>query len=124
MSSKKPSKQRKALYQAPLHKRHKLVSAHLSKELRKGMKKRSLPLRKGDEVLIMRGKFKGKTGKVSEVDLKKLRIFIEGIKRKKVSGEEVLVPFHPSKLLITEPVLEDARRKNIIDRAMKAKKVK
>jgi len=35
MTSKKPSKQRKALYQAPLHKRQKLVAAHLSKELRK-----------------------------------------------------------------------------------------
>jgi large subunit ribosomal protein L24 len=61
MKSKKPSKQRKAMYQAPLHRKHKLFSAHLSKELRKQWNKRSLPVRKGDEVKIMRGKFKGTT---------------------------------------------------------------
>lgn len=124
MTSKKPSKQRKALYQAPLHKRQKLVSAHLAKALRKEMHRRSLPLRKGDEVLIMRGKFRGKTGKISNIDLKKLKVYIEGIKRKKVSGEETSFPIHPSNLLITTPVMEDPRRKKIIDRAIKARKVK
>jgi len=124
MKSKRPSKQRKALYQAPLHRRQKLLSAHLPKHLRKEMLKRSLPLRKGDEVKIMRGEFQGKTGKISEVDLKRLKVYIEGIKRKKVSGEEVSVPIHPSNLLITSPVLDDPRRKKIIDRTVNARKVR
>jgi large subunit ribosomal protein L24 len=110
MSSKKPNKQRKALYQAPLHKKHKLLSAHLSKELRKQMKRRSLPVRKGDEVKVMRGKYKGTIGKVSRVNMKRLRVYMENIKRKKVSGEEVLVPINPSKLLIIDAVMEDAKR--------------
>jgi len=113
MKSKRPSKQRKALYQAPLHKKHELLSAHLSKELRKQMKKRSLPVRKGDEVKVMRGKFRGTVGKISKVNMKKLKVYIENLKRKKVSGEEVSVPIHPSKLLIVNPVMDDPKRRKI-----------
>jgi len=116
MKSKKPSKQRKSLYQAPLHRKHKLLSAHLSKELRNQWNKRSIPTRKGDEVKVMRGKFKGTIGKISRVDLKKLKVYIENVKRKKVSGEEVFVPIHPSKLLIINPVMDDPKRKKVIDR--------
>jgi large subunit ribosomal protein L24 len=119
--SKRPSKQRKALYQAPLHKRQKLVAAHLSKELRKQWKRRSLPVRKGDEVKVMTGKFYGTIGKVSKVDLKGLKVYVDNVKRKKVSGEEVHVPIHPSNLLILNPVMEDKYRKAILERSMKAK---
>ena len=119
MKSKKPSKQRKALYQAPLHRKHKLLAAHLAKDLRAQWKRRSLPLRKGDEVRIMRGKFAGTTGKVSKINLKDLRVLIENVKRKKVSGEEVQVPVHPSKLMIINPVMDDPKRKEIIERGKK-----
>ena len=121
MMSKRPSKQRKALYQAPLHKRQKLVAAHLSKELRKQWKRRSLPVRKGDEVKVMAGKFYGTIGKVSKVDLKKLKVYVDNVKRKKSSGEEVHVPIHPSNLLILNPMMEDKYRKAILERSMKAK---
>jgi len=119
IKSKKPSKQRKALYQAPLHIKHKLLSAHLSKELRKQWKKRSLSIRKGDEVRVMRGKFKGITGKISKVDMKRLKVYIENIKRKKVSGEEIHLPIHPSNLLIINPVMDDPKRNKIIERGKK-----
>jgi large subunit ribosomal protein L24 len=119
MKTKSPSKKRKRLYKAPLHKRHKLVSGHLSKELRKQLKRRSLPIRRGDEVKVMRGKFKGRTGKVSKIDLKKLKVYLENVKRKKSSGEESFVPLHPSNLLITNPVIDDSRRKKAIDRGKK-----
>jgi len=119
MKSKKPRKQRKALYKAPLHKRHKLLSAHLSKDLIKKWKRRSLPVRKGDEVKIMRGKFKGTIGKISKVDLKRLKIYIENVKRRKVSGEEVHVSLHPSNLLILNPVMDDKKRLKVIDRGKK-----
>lgn len=110
MKSKRPSKQRKALYQAPLHKKHELLSAHLSKELRKQMKKRSLPIRSGDEVKVMRGKFKGTVGKVTKVNMKRLKVYIDTVKRKRVSGEEVFVPIRPSKLLILNAVMDDPKR--------------
>jgi large subunit ribosomal protein L24 len=119
MKSKKPGKQRKAIYQAPLHKKHKFLSAHLSKDLRKQFNKRSLPVRKGDEVKVMRGKFKGTTGKILRVDLRKLKVYVDNVKRKRVSGEEIHVPVHSSNLLIINPILEDPRRKKVIERAKK-----
>ena len=100
--TRQPRKQRKKLYNAPLHLRQKLVSAHLSKELRKAKKKRSLPLRKGDKVKVMRGKFKGKIGKVTRVELNSLKAFVEGILLKKQAGKEVMAPIEPSNLMITE----------------------
>ncbi len=117
IKSSKPRKQRKFLYSAPLHLRQKLVSAHLSKELRAQMKKRSLPLRKGDEVKIMRGSFRGKTGKVLDVNLKKLKIYIEGVVHKKADGKEAKIPFHPSNLMIMKADLSDKKRQKIVERA-------
>jgi large subunit ribosomal protein L24 len=114
--SKKPRKQRKFLYTAPLHKRRKLMAAHLSKELREKYKRRSLSVRKGDEVKIMSGEFKGKIGKVSRVDLKSYRIYVEGITRKRTVGTDVQVPIHPSKLTIINPDLTDRRRAGKLER--------
>lgn len=114
--SKKPRKQRKFLYNAPLHLRRKMISAHLSKELREKYKTRSMPLRKGDEVEVMRGEFKKRKGKVLRIDTKKYKVYIEGITRKKTDGTERLVPFHPSNLKIINLNLEDKRRVKILER--------
>ncbi len=86
----------------PLHKKASLVRAHLSKELRKKLGCRSARLRKGDKVRVMRGSFKKKEGKVVEVDLKKAKVFIEGIVSKKQGGKEKLIPLQPSNLMIIE----------------------
>ena len=123
MKSKKPRKQRKALYKAPLHKKHKLLSAHLSKDLIKRWKKRTLPVRKGDEVKVMRGKFNGTIGKITKIDMKKLKVYIGKVKRRKVSGEEVFVPIHPSNLLILNPIMDDKRRLKVINRSKKGENV-
>jgi large subunit ribosomal protein L24 len=117
--SSKPRKQRKFLFTAPLHLRRKMVSAHLSKELREKYKRRSLPVRKGDEVEIMRGEFKGKRGKISRVDLKNYKVYIEGITRKKTTGIEVQVPIHPSNLKIISLNLDDKKRVEAIERKIK-----
>jgi large subunit ribosomal protein L24 len=116
MKSKKPNKQRKMLFQAPLHKRHKFLSAHLAKDLISKWKRRSLSIRKGDEVKVMRGEFKGTVGKISKVDLKRLKVYIESVKRRKVSGEEVHVPIKASNLLLLNPVMDDKKRMEIINR--------
>ncbi|MEK6936215.1 MAG: 50S ribosomal protein L24 [Nanoarchaeota archaeon] len=115
-SSRQPRKQRKYVFNAPLHIRHKLVSANLSKELRKKYGKRSFPLRKGDNVKIMVGEFKKKLGKIVSVDLKRLRISIEGIQRTKKDGSKVNVWFDSSNLQIQELNLEDKKRINAISR--------
>lgn len=114
--SAKPRKQRKFLYTAPLHLRRKFLSTHLSKELREKYKRRALPLRKGDEVQVMRGKFKGKTGKVARVNYKKYRVYVEGITRKRTVGTEAQVSLHPSKLKIINLNLDDKMRQKILER--------
>ena len=117
----KPSKQRKRLFTAPLHVRYKILSAPLAPELREKYGFRSLPVRVGDKVQVMRGDFKGFEGKVLSVDRKKFRIAIEGITREKVDGTTINVPIHPSKVMITELNLDDKWRRKIIERKSKAK---
>jgi len=108
--SKKPKKQRKYLRTAPLHIRRKLIAAHLSKELHARYKIRAAPVRKGDEVEIMRGKFKKRTGKIARVDTKKYKVYIEGMMIKRTDGTERMAPLHASNLKIIKLNLEDKRR--------------
>jgi len=122
-SSKQPRKQRKYSANAPLHLRKKFLSVNLSKELRKKYAKRNIPLRKGDKVKIMRGKFKKKTGKVLEVKLKTGKIYIEGIQVKKQEGSKVNVPLRASNLQIIELNLDDKKRMKKLGRKVEKKKV-
>jgi large subunit ribosomal protein L24 len=92
------------------------MSATLSTELRQKYGFRTIPIRKGDKVRVMRGDFKGHEGKVVEVDLKRYRIYIEGVTVKKVNGTEVFYPVHPSNVMIIELNLDDEKRKEIIER--------
>ncbi|HPD81711.1 MAG TPA: 50S ribosomal protein L24 [Candidatus Pacearchaeota archaeon] len=101
-ASSQPRKQRKYAANAPLHIKRKLVSVNLSKDLRKKFGKRNIPIKKNDKVKIKRGKFKGKEGKVLEVNLKKSKIIIEGIQTKKMDGSKVNVKMQPSNLQIIE----------------------
>jgi len=108
--SSQPRKQRKYIAKAPLHLKRKLLSANLSKDLRKKQGIRSAVLRKGDTVKIMKGKFKNKTGKIVDVFTKKMKVTIEGIQVKKQDGSKVNVKMQPSNLQITELVLTDRKR--------------
>ena len=110
LSSKQPRKQRKFAANAPLHVKHKFLSANLSKELRKKYGKRSLPIRKGDEVIVMRGSFKKKKAKIATIELKRTRVALENIQRTKKDGTKVNVWFAPSSLQIITPTLDDKKR--------------
>ena len=114
--SKQPRKQRKFRANAPLHLRRKMVSVSLSKELRKKHDKRNFPVKKGDSVKIVRGEFKGKSGKIEKVSLKKMKVEIDGIYRTKKDGSKTNVYFDPSNLQIKELVLEDKKRKAALER--------
>ncbi len=122
-TSSQPRKQRRELFQSPLHIRQKLVSAPLSPELRKQYGIRSLPVRKGDEVIIMRGDFKGHKGKVVDVDLKNLRLHIDGVTKTNARGEPRYYPIHPSNVMIVSLDLSDKRRKEIIERRKKQREL-
>ncbi|RLJ05361.1 MAG: 50S ribosomal protein L24 [Candidatus Aenigmatarchaeota archaeon] len=122
--SKQPRKQRKYRYNAPLHIRRKFVSAHLSPELRERFGKRSFPLRKGDEVKVMRGEFRGFKGVVERVNLRDLKIYIEDLKVKKADGSEVLKPLRSSNLMIVKLNLDDKKRLEALERGTKTASVK
>ena len=113
---KNPGKQRKKLFNAPAHIRHKLMSAPLSHELTASKGAKTLPVRKGDTILIKRGDNKGFEGKVSRVDLKAFHIYVEGLTREKVDGTNIFLPIHPSKVEIRNLNLDDKWRKNILER--------
>jgi len=115
-ATKNPGKQRKRLFNAPAHVRHKLMAAPLSPELLAQRGVKALPVRKGDTVRILRGDHKGFEGKVSRVDLKHYRVFLEGLTREKVDGSTVFVALHPSKIMIKNLNLDDKVRKAILER--------
>lgn len=114
--SEKPSKQRKRHFNAPLHKKHKLVSAHLDPKLKDKLGTRSLPLRKGDKVRVMRGDFKDHEGEITKVDLKALKVYIDGAVVEKADGTRFEYPIHPSNLEILEVNRKDEIRDKSIER--------
>ena len=117
MKSLKPSKQRKAFYGMPLHRSKRRVSSSLSKELRKETGRRSLSLRKGDKVKVVRGSHKSFEGKIARVDRALSRVFIEKLLRKKADGTEILIPVNPSNVVVTGLERGDERRSKRIKKA-------
>jgi large subunit ribosomal protein L24 len=122
VKSKQPRKQRKYKYNAPLHVRHKFVSAHLSPVLRDRYGRRSMPLRKGDKIRIMRGESRGLSGTVDRVDLSRSKIYVENVKAKKVDGSEVFKQVEPSNVMITELKLDDKKRQAVLKRSQPKEK--
>ena len=114
--STQPRKQRKFIYKAPLHIRHNLMSVSLSEELREQYHRRSLPVKNGDTIKVMRGDFKDHEGKIEKVDLKNYRVMIEGMSVQKPDGNKVYHPVHPSNLMIIELDMEDDERNDIVER--------
>ena len=121
VSSKQPRKQRKYRYNAPLHVKHKFLSALLSKDLRKKHGIRNFPLRSKDKVKIMRGKFKGVIGEVEKVLLKKGKVMVKGAEIKKEEGRIIKYPITPSNTMIIELNLSDSKRKKAVEKVKSAK---
>merc|ERR1711997_873368 len=114
-------KQRKRQFTTPSHIRRKLMSAPLSKDLRAKYGVRSMPIRKDDEVQVLRGHYKGQqVGKVVQCYRKKLVVYIERIRREKANGATVYVGIHPSKVSIVKLKM-DKDRKKILDRKAKGR---
>ena len=109
-SSNQPRKQIKFRANAPNHIKRTFMGATLEKSLREKYGRRSIEVRKGDEVKIMRGNFKGKQGKVGTVDIKRTRIQVDGIQRTKQGGEKLETWFNPSKIKIIILNADDKKR--------------
>jgi len=119
--SKQPRKQRKYVLNASLHVRRKIMAAMLNEEIRNLIKVRSIPIRVGDYVKILRGKFRGTEGFVIKVDAKRYRIFVENAKYATKTGKEVYYPIHYSKVMIMKLNLNDKKRIEILMRKAKIK---
>ena len=64
---------------------------------------------------IVRGKYKGREGKVTQVYRKKWVIHVDRVQRDKSNGSAVPIGIHPSKVVITSIKLDKDRRA-ILDR--------
>ncbi len=118
MKSKKPRKQRKLYFKAPLHKKRKMLAAHLAENLLLKYDRRSTTLVKGDSVKVMVGSYKGHEDKVANVNIKKQVVEVEGITTVKADGTKVAKPIHPSNLLITKLNLTDKWRRKKLEKGL------
>jgi large subunit ribosomal protein L24 len=109
-SSTSARKQRNYASLAPAHIRRKFISAPLSKELRAKHNTRTVRLRVGDKVTIMRGQFRKRTGKIERVDVDNTKVYVTGIETIKKDGSKATYPINPSNLQVTELTTGDKRR--------------
>jgi len=87
------------------------VRAPLSDQLSEKYRRRNIAVRKGDTVKIVRGDFKNVEGKVQRVDVKRGRLYVEGVTRQKVKGGTTPLSVSASKVVVTALSLDDKRRK-------------
>jgi large subunit ribosomal protein L24 len=120
-ASTQPRKQRKYRYNAPLHIKGKFLASHLVKELRAKHGLRSLRVRTGDKVRVLRGQFAGREGKVDRVDVARSHVYVSKVEQiKKDGATKVPYPLDASNLMIVEFDTSDKRRMD----ALKAREEK
>ena len=81
---------------------------------------RTIPIRKDDEVTIVRGSNKGREGKVTSVYRLKYVIHVERVSREKTNGQSVPLGIAPSKVVINKLKL-DSDRESILERVKKGR---
>jgi len=94
---------------------------------------RSLPIRKGDRVRVVRGQpyigknppvkmrdeYRDRPHRVTGINSRKRKIFVEGKTYEKADGSKVPFPIDPSNVVIVNPDWSDPRRRQIISRINK-----
>ena len=109
-SSKSPRKQRRQVRNAPMHERKKYLKCRLDEFLQEEYGLRSLVIKKGDLVRIMRGQFRDTESKVTGVSYKKGVVYLDNTTITKADGKEAAVPIHPSNLMLVKLELDDERK--------------
>ena len=112
--STQPRKERKTLYNLPVHLRRARIAAHLDGPLHDKYGKRSTTVRKGDTVRIMRGEFAGTSGKILEVNTRTGKVTVDGVTVSKAKATQVARPLDPSNLVITKLDLTDPKRREAL----------
>ena len=108
-SSKSPRKQRRQVRNAPMHERKKYLKCRLDEFLQEEYGLRSLVIKKGDLVRIMRGQFRDTESKVISVSYKKGVVYLDNTSITKADGKEAPVPVHPSNLMLVKLELDEER---------------
>ena len=119
VSSKAPKKQRKKNYSAPIHANKNRLKCRLDEFLQEEYGLRSLVVKTGDLVKIMRGQFRDTEGKVIRVDYKDVEVFLDSATVTKADGKEVNIPIHPSNIMLVKLELDDERKQLIESKVMK-----
>ena len=98
----KPTKMRnRMIYQATFQIRSKQLGSSLSKDLQKKYGKKSTRAIVGDTITILRGEYKGVSGKITKISTEKTSVTIEGVKKEKTKGDKFDVYIHTSNLVVT-----------------------
>jgi len=108
-------KSRAAHFGASASVRRHHMSAALSKELRDKYNVRAIPIRKDDEILVVRGTHKGREGKVQSVYRLKNVIHVERLTRDKANGQSLPVGLAASNVVVTKLKL-DKQREELLER--------
>ncbi len=98
------------------------VSAHLSSDLAGRYNLKTVPIRTGDSVRVLRGEFAGLEGKVDRIDRGSSRVFVEGMTREKTAGASSRLSVHASKVLLTNLNLSDKWRSSLLESRAKTPK--
>jgi ribosomal protein uL24 len=114
ISPHSPRRQRKAVYDATTFERRILMTVPLSRELRRRFHRRSVPLRKGDTVMVMSGSFVGREERVAKIDRRGYGVTLDNVTLK--TGESKLKPLQikTSHLVLTKLNLADAWRRRTL----------
>jgi len=99
----------------------KQVSTPISKDLRKKYSRRSIRIMVNDTVKVIRGEYKGLTGKVAKISIESNSVAIEGNKKEKLKGEKIDVYIHSTNMVITSLNTDDKWRIKILEKKPKSK---
>jgi len=117
----KPTKVRnQKIYRAMNQTVSRQICATLSKDLRKKYPRRSARIMINDTVKVMRGEYKGLSGKVAKVSTESNSIAIEGNKKEKLKGEKIDVYIHSTNMIITSLNTDDKWRLKILEKKLKS----
>jgi len=111
VSSRAPRKQRKMIFDSPIHSHKNMLKCRLDQFLREEYSMRSLVPKKGDLVRIMRGQFRDTEGKIIGINYTKIRVFIDNATTTKSDGKESQIPIHPSNCMLVKLEMDDERKK-------------
>ena len=100
---------------------NKQICAPISKDLRKKYSRRSVRIMIDDTVKVIRGEYKGITGKVSKISTENKSIAIEGNKKEKLKGDKIDVYIHSTNVIITALNTDDKWRQKILEKKPKSK---